>query len=150
MNAKQTQSMRGRFHAIFAECCRQFGLKNDTATRHQLSEWILGYSKSSSKWSGKEYSLVIDQIANWIKGDIEPHKLDQNARNLHDFDQRKKQLIHSIETAGAPEAYIQKICDDHHSKRPWRDLGTLPLSRLRMTIKARMAAKAKKAAQPQA
>ena len=141
MNAKTTAIMRGRYHAIFSELCAQFDLPKSTDQRHQVNEWILGYNKSSSQWTGKEYSLVIDQMKEWIRGDIAPHALSQQDRNRRDYDQSHKQIVYAIEQLGAPEAYIQAICNDRHAQRPWRDLGTVQLKRLRMTITARMAAK---------
>ena len=137
MNAKQTAAFRGNFHATFGELCRQFDLPKTSDQRHQIAEWILGYHKSSSLWTGKEYSLVIDQIKNWIRGDIAPHKLSRNQQANAAHDETKKQLIHVIESYGYPEAMIQKISNDKFGARPWRDHGVFQLKPLRITIKSR-------------
>jgi len=143
MNAKTATSLRGRYHAIFGELCRQFDLPKTSDSRHQLTEWILGYKKSSSQFTAKEYCLIIDQIADWIRGDIEPHQLDKNQQARRSHDERQKQLIHAISQL-APDQYIQAVCNDRHSQRPWRDLTAFQLTRLRYTIASRSAAARKK------
>lgn len=138
MNTTQRRAMRGRYHALFSELCRHFDRECIDEFRHQVSEWILGYKKSSSQWTGKEYSIVIDTMQEWIRGDVDPHELSDNERNSKSHGEEKKQLIYSIENLGAPEAYIQEISNDRHGKRPWRDHGVFQLKRLRMTITARV------------
>jgi len=144
MNAKTATSLRGRYHAIFGELCRQFDWPKTSESRHQLTEWILGYSKSSSQFAAKEYCLIIDQMQDWIRGDIQPHELTKYDQRNRSYNEHHKQLIYAIEHLGAPNAYIQAIANDRHSKRPWRDLGAVALSKLRMTITARVAAARKK------
>jgi hypothetical protein len=143
MNAKTAASLRGRYHAIIAELCRQFELSKTSETRHQLTEWILGYSKSSSQFTAKEYCLIIDQVVEWIKGDVEPHPLSKTEQARLSHDERQKQLVHAISQL-APEQYIQAVCNDRHSQRPWRDLTAFQLTRLRYTIASRAAAAHKK------
>lgn len=143
MQPTQRQSMQRRYHALHRDLCRDLDLPTTSDYRHQVAEWILGYRKSSSQWTGKEYSIVIDQLREWQRGGTQPHSLDQDTRNRRDFNERKKQLIYAIEHSGAPDAYIQAIAKDRHGNRPWRDLGTLQLQRLRYTITARMHAKQK-------
>lgn len=138
MNEKQRATMRKRYHAVFSELCRNFDLECINEFRRQVSEWILGYKKSSKDWTGKEYSIVIDTMRDWIRGDITPHEIDKNERNLKLHDQEQKQLIWAIENLGAPEAYIQHISEARHGKRPWRHHGVFQLKRLRMTINARV------------
>lgn len=138
MNTIQANAMRGRFHAVFGKMCAQFDHKNTSEYRHEISRWILGYDKSSTKWTGKEYSIVIDTIQDWMRGDVEPHPLTQNQRNLKAHDESQKQLIFSIENLGAPDAYIQAISNDKFGKRPWKDHGVYQLKQLRSTIKTRV------------
>lgn len=140
MTTTQRQAFRRLFHSQFREICQQEGKQASSDYRHQVCQWILGYDKSSSIWTGKEYSLVVDQLKEWIAGEIKPHPIDQNTRNNRDFDQSKKQLIHKIETlareAGLFDAYIQKVADEtlRSGSRPWRDHGTVHLKHLRSTI----------------
>lgn len=137
MNFKQAAAFRGNFHVTFAKLCEAFDLPKTSDERHKIAEWILGYHKSSSQWSGKEYSLVIDQMKDWMRGDIQPHKLNKNQIANASHDEEKKQLIHAIKSYGYPDAMIQKISDDQFGSRPWKDHGVLQLKRLRMTVNAR-------------
>ncbi|MGZ0657063.1 hypothetical protein ACWPKS_15780 [Coraliomargarita sp. W4R72] len=140
MTPKQTAAFRGNYHATFGKLCEQFDLPKTSAQRHQLTEWVLGYSKSSSKFTAKEYAIVIDQLKEWIAGDVEPHALTRNEQGRKSHDERHKQLVHVIE-ALSPEAYTQAIANNRHGQRPWRQLTTLQLTRLRFTLESRAAAK---------
>lgn len=143
MTPEQRQSMQRRYHALHREICKEQDLSLTSDYRHQVAEWILGYKKSSRDWTGKEYSLVIDQIKDWIRGGQEPGPIaqDERARQSHDEDQ--KQLIHAIEQL-APDRYVQAIADKRHGKRPWRHHSAFVLKRLRFTVQRAHDRKAKK------
>jgi hypothetical protein len=140
MTQTQKQAFRRRFHSLFNQVCNHFEKEPTTSYRHQVSRWILGYEKSSSLWTGKEYSLVVDQLKEWIKGDVEPHPLAKQERERRSHDERHKQLVHVI-TKLAPDAYIQAVANDRHSQRPWRNLSAFEPTRLRYTLESRAAAK---------
>lgn len=149
MNLSQQAAYRRLFHALFRDLCQQCDKQPTSDYRHQVAEWILGYHKSSSQWTGKEYSIVVDQLKEWLAGQVEPHALDQNTRNRRDYDETQKQLIwkieHTARAAGLYEDYIQAVADEtlRAARRPWRDHGTVALKHLRSTITARAHSKLK-------
>lgn len=134
--------MKGRYFAVLGELCRHFELKNTADLRHDITRWILGYDKSSTKFTGKEYALVIDAIREWIAGDIQPGPLDHNEQARRSHDETQKQLIHAIEQL-APDQYVQAVANKRHGKRPWRHQSAYILRKLRMTIKRAHDRKAK-------
>ncbi len=143
MTPRQTATFRRIYHATFGELCRQFDLPNTSDQRHTVNYWILGYDTSSSQWSAKEYSIVIDCLKDWIRGDIKPHKLSKQEQDRLGHDARQKQLIHVIERI-APDAYTQAVANDRHGQRPWRNLSAFQLTRLRFTLEARAASARRK------
>jgi hypothetical protein len=146
MNEQTRRAMQRHYHVAFRALCAETGHKPTNGYRHQVAEWILGYDKSSSQWTGKEYSLVIDQLKDWLRGGIEPHPLSKTEQARRSHGETQKQLIHAISQL-APDQYIQAICNDRHSRRPWRHLTAFQLTRLRYTI-TRAAAAANKKGHP--
>jgi hypothetical protein len=138
------RNLQIRYHCTFRDLCRHFEYKETSELRHKITHWVLGYDQSSTKFTAKEFNLIIDAMEAWRKGDEKPGPLgkDEQVRRSHYMN--VKQLIYKLEaldpTGEGTEAnnkYIQAIANDRFSRRPWRDLGAFQLKRLYMTIEAR-------------
>jgi hypothetical protein len=143
MSPAQHKRMQIRYLCVFKDLCDHFEIKGTKDYRAQITEWVLGHSRSSREFKGADFARLIDTMQAWINGDQEPGPLTEQERNHAAHDERAKQLVNVIEEL-ADDEYIQKVCNDRIGKRPWRQLGVVQLTPLRNIIKARhSAAKAK-------
>ena len=108
------------------------------AERHEIHRAALGSDKSSLALSNRDLDAILDHFDSHLvlingPGTARPRAETQPAARL----------VFSINSLGAPPAYVAAISRDKFGTADWQTLPPASLLRLRMTLSARLRSKRK-------